>query len=67
MSNWSPVAILPNLFAKYAVGSEEAAFVSCHDLRVQAFCADQPKFRELLSRFTNAFDDPLEPAVFIVS
>jgi hypothetical protein len=57
---------LPNLFAKYAVGSEETAFVSCHDPRVQAFCAVQPKFRELLSRFTNAFGDPLEPVVFIV-
>jgi hypothetical protein len=66
VSNWSPVAILPNLFAKDAVGSEEVAFVSRYDSRVQAFCAVQPKFQELLSRFTNAFDVALEPVVFIV-
>ncbi|MGH6841014.1 MAG: hypothetical protein ACREDV_02830, partial [Methylocella sp.] len=57
---------MPNLFAKDAVGSEEVAFVSRYDSRVQAFCAVQPKFQELLSRFTNAFDVPLEPVVFIV-
>jgi hypothetical protein len=33
---------------------------------VQAFCAAQPKFKEFLSPFTDAFRVSLEPVVFIV-
>lgn len=65
-SNWSPVAILPNLSTRRAVGCDVAAFASCRDPRVQAFCAVQPKFKEFLSRFTDAFRVPLQPIVFIV-
>jgi hypothetical protein len=66
MSDWSPVAILPNLPAKQENGCEVVAFVSRHDPRVQAFCAVQPKFKEFLLRFTDVLGRSSEP-VFIVS
>ena len=67
MSDWTPVAILPNLFCKAAVEGGVAALVSCNDQRVQAFCAAHPKFKVMLSRFTNAFHVPIEPVVFVVA
>ena len=36
------------------------------DPRVQAFCTDHSKFGVLLSRFTDAFNVPLDPVVLIV-
>jgi len=66
MSDRRPVAILPNLFAKKEVGGEVVAFVSCRDPRVRAFCTVQPKFKEFLSRFTDALGGSPEP-VFIIS
>ena len=65
-STWSPAAILPNLSAKKAVEGEVVAFAPCDDPRVLAFCAAHPKFKELISRFTNAFNVPLKPVVQIV-
>jgi hypothetical protein len=66
MSDWTPVAILPNLFARKALEGEIIALASRRDPRVAAFCSAQPTFDELLSRFTNAFNIPLEPVVLIV-
>ncbi len=65
-NNWSPAAILPNLSAEKAVEGEIIALAPSHDPRVQAFCASHPKFEELISRFTDAFDVPLAPVVLIV-
>ncbi len=64
--DWSPAAILPNLTAKKAVEGGVVAFVPCDDPRVQAFCAAHSNFRELISRFTDAFGVPRNPVVQIV-
>lgn len=66
MLSWSPVAILPNLFAKTAIDGDAVAIAPTHDLRVRSFCDAQPKFGEFLSRFTDAFHVRLEPTVLIV-
>ncbi len=66
MPKWSPVAILPNLFAKESADGEVISLAPSHDARVQAICGDIPKFKLLLSRFTDAFHVPLEPVVLIV-
>jgi len=65
-SNWSPAAILPNLTADKAVDGEIIALAPSDDPRVLAFCTAHPKFKELISRFTNAFRVPLSPVVQIV-
>jgi len=57
---------MPNLTTKKAVEGDVVAFVSCDDPRVQEFCAAYPSFKELISRFTNAFDVPLHPVIQIV-
>jgi hypothetical protein len=64
--DWVPAAILPNLYAKKAVEGGVVAFVPCNDPRVQEFCAAHPSFRELISRFTDAFGVPLNPVIQIV-
>ena len=66
MSIWYPVAILPNLRTRGSFEGDLVALASCHDPRVCAFSAEQPKLHEFLSRFTNAFHVPVEPAVLIV-
>jgi hypothetical protein len=64
--DWTPAAILPNLSIREPVEGEVIALASCFDPRVQAFCTVHPKFGVLLSRFTDAFNVPLEPVVLIV-
>jgi hypothetical protein len=65
-SNWTPAAIPPNLSAEDSVEGEVIALVPCRDPRVEAFCNAHPKFGELTSRFTDAFQVPLNPVVLIV-
>ena len=65
-SDWTPAAILPNLFARKAVEGEVIALAPRFDPRVQAFCTAHSKFGVLLSRFTDAFNVPLDPVVLIV-
>jgi hypothetical protein len=60
------MAILPNLRAQGSIEGDVVALASCHDPRVRALSAEQPKLHEFLSRFTNAFHVPLQPAVLIV-
>jgi hypothetical protein len=64
--DWIPAAILPNLYAKKAVEGDVVAFVPCNDPRVQEFCAAHPNFKQLISRFTNAFGIQLDPVIQIV-
>ena len=63
---WTPVALLPNLFAKTAMDGEVVALAPPRDPRVQTFCGAHPEFKVLLSRFTDAFNVPREPVVLIV-
>jgi hypothetical protein len=63
---WTPAAILPNLFADKAVEGEVIALAPRSDPRVQGFCAAHPNFEVLLSRFTDAFHVELDPVVLIV-
>src|SRR5258707_15195495 len=65
-SSWTPAAILPNLSAKTAFEGEVIALGPCDDARVEAFGSVHPKFTELLSRFTDAFQVPLRPVVLMV-
>jgi hypothetical protein len=59
--------ILPNLRRGNAVEGDIIALAPYHDPRVRHLCADKPKFGEFLSRFTDAFNVPLEPVVLIVN
>lgn len=65
MSDWSPAAILPNLTATSAVEGDVVAFVPS-DPRVQEFCNAHTKFRDFISRFTDAFGVRLNPVIQIV-
>ena len=65
VSSWSPMAILPNLSRGKVIEGDVVAFVCSQDSRIQAICKALPKFAELLSRFTNAFDVALDPVVLI--
>jgi hypothetical protein len=64
--DWTPAAILPNLSAKKALEGDLVAFVPCDDPRVLEICSAHPKFKELISRFTDAFGVPLNPVIQIV-
>jgi hypothetical protein len=64
--NWVPAAILPNISAKCAIEGDVVALAPSTDPRVVAFGALHPKFKDLLSRFTDAFRVPAEPVIEIV-
>jgi hypothetical protein len=65
-NNWLPAAILPNIHAKRALEGETIALAPFHDPRVQALGTAHSNFKELLSRFTDAFGVRLEPVILIV-
>jgi hypothetical protein len=66
VQDWTPVAVLPNLHARHAVEGEFVAFAPIQDARVQAYCGTRPKFADFISRFTDAFEKPLQPLIYIV-
>ena len=65
-SNWTAAAILPNISTRRAIEGDVIALAPRSDPRVNLFCTDHPKFRLLLSRFTDAFQVPVDPVVLIV-
>ena len=54
-----------NLFTRRTVEGEIVALAPPSDARVQAFCAGFPQFKNFLARFTDTFNVPLDPVVFI--
>jgi hypothetical protein len=66
LADWTPAAMLPNLTAKKPIEGDVVAFAPHDDPRVQAFCVAHPQFKELISRFTDAFHVPLDPVVLII-
>lgn len=64
--DWTPAAILPNLTGDNAIEGDVIAFVPSDDSRVVRFGIAHPKFKEFLSRFTDAFGVGLTPFVLIV-
>jgi hypothetical protein len=65
VSGWRPIAVLPNLLSGDAVDGDVVAFAAASDARVRAICQKIPKFADLLSRFTDAFEASLDPMVLI--
>jgi hypothetical protein len=65
VSDWIPVAVLPNLYTRRAVEGEMVAFAPPRDARVAAFISAHPMLGKFLGRFTDTFHVPLEPVVFI--
>ena len=65
MSNWSPIAILPNLSCGDSVEGDVVAFAGSSDPRLQAICRTIPKFADLLTQFTDTFGVALDPVVLI--
>ena len=63
---WIPAALLPNLFAQEAVDAEVISLAPRYDPRVDVFCAIHPTIGDLLSHYTNAFNDAVDPVVLIV-
>src|SRR5260221_3324315 len=66
LSDWNPIAVLPNLEIADAVDGEIVAFAPADDPRVRAACVAVPRFADFLSRFTDAFGVRLRPATLIV-
>jgi hypothetical protein len=66
VTTWIPVAVLPNLYTRKTVEGEVVALTPPGDARVKAFIALHPTLGAFLSRFTDTFGVPLEPAVLIV-
>lgn len=64
--DWTPAAILPNLEGEKAIEGDVIAIVPCDDARVECFGAAHPKFKDFVSRFTDAFGVELRPLVLIV-
>jgi hypothetical protein len=64
--NWTPAALLPNITSKKAIECDVIGIAPSDDQRVADFSRAHPRFKELLSRFTNSFNVPLEPMVLIV-
>ena len=64
--NWTPAALLPNLFARKPIDGEVVALAPSDDARVLAICDAHSQFKELRSRFTDAFNVPLDPMVLLV-
>lgn len=65
-ADWVPAAILPNLRSERAVEGDVIALAPIHDPRVVSLGARHPKFKDFISRFTNAFDVPTRPVIQIV-
>ena len=64
--NWVPAAVLPNISSERTVGGDVIAFAPHDDPRVVEFGGRHPKFKDFISRFTDAFHVPTEPVVQIV-
>jgi hypothetical protein len=56
---------VPNIEVRRPIEVEGFALASIHDDRIQALAEAQPNFRQLLSRFTTEFGQPITPSVFI--
>lgn len=63
---WSPAAVLPNLTTQKGIEGEAIALAPDDDPRVKAFCTSHPHFKEFISRFIDAFAQPLRSVVLIV-
>ncbi len=63
---WLPAAILPNISVYEAIDGEVIALVPPTDPRIQTYCVTHSAFTTFLSRFTDAFRVPIDPAVLIV-
>ncbi|GLQ53606.1 hypothetical protein GCM10010862_08650 [Devosia nitrariae] len=61
-----PVLVLPNLYLGEAIGDGDIAVTRTDDGRVQEATAEQPRLGDFLSRFTDAFGEPVDPSVLIV-
>ena len=64
---WYPVALLPNfqIAAGGSIAAGPAVFASITDDRVRAVSAAHPVFKDLLSRFVNAFERKHDPSVLM--
>lgn len=63
---WTPASILPNLYAETPLEGDVVALAPRGDARVLAYCGLHSQFNELISRFTNAFGQELNPLVLVV-
>jgi hypothetical protein len=64
--DWLPAAILPNIFSERAVEGDVIAFAPRDDHRVIEFGVRHPRFKDLISRFTDSFHVPTDPVILIV-
>ncbi len=64
--DWTPAAVLPNLYGNEGVEGDVIGIVPSEDERVVAFGKAHSNLAEFLSRFTDAFGVPLKPLVLIV-
>jgi len=65
-NDWTPAVLLPNIYSEKTIEGGSVALTPADDPRITAFGVAEPNFRELLSRFTDAFNEPISPMVLIV-
>ncbi|MCA3350880.1 MAG: hypothetical protein INF97_09825 [Roseomonas sp.] len=63
---WHPSTVLPALHLSFTVEAGHAALVPPSDPRVGQIEAAYPMFRSFMSRFVNAFGEPVQPAVLLI-
>jgi hypothetical protein len=64
--DWVPAAILPNISSERTIEGDVIAFAPLGDPRVIEFGIRYPRFKDLISRFTDAFHVTTEPVILIV-
>lgn len=66
MTDWIPIAVLPNASVREPIAMEDIALLPRTDKRVKAAARHQPRLRKFLRRFTDAFGQRVEPSVLMI-
>ncbi|MCH8952384.1 MAG: hypothetical protein IID49_09710, partial [Proteobacteria bacterium] len=66
MEEWVAATVLPNIELQVPIGGGCVALVPRDDARIKALCCSHPNLKKFLSKFTDAFNEKIRPAVLIV-
>jgi hypothetical protein len=66
MSDWTPMVVLPNTHLRDAIEMPDIILVPVTDERVRAYNRQQPRLRQFLNRFRDAFGDKIDVSVLMV-
>ena len=66
LSDWRVMGVLPNIQLLKSIDSEWIALAPYKDDRVRRLCREQPKLRQFLNSFTDAFKVKVHPAAILL-